>query len=92
MLLYTSPDKYVSFDSNFICCSERCSWRQKYVQEAMNEWVQSNVAGFSLSLSLQVGGHCKNIPTLEYGFLVQVSDRRSNPLHISQFFKLLPFL
>lgn len=28
-----------------------------------------------LFFSSQAGGHCKNIPTLEYGFLVQVSSR-----------------
>jgi len=30
-----------------------------------------NAAG-SPSAPAQVGGHCKNVPTLEYGFLVQV--------------------
>lgn len=37
-----------------------------------------NAAGSALALS-QVGGHCKNIPTLEYGFLVQVSPASCYP-------------
>lgn len=34
-----------------------------------------------LFFSSQAGGHCKNIPTLEYGFLVQVPDTRRPLLH-----------
>ncbi|NXA33187.1 PARP6 polymerase, partial [Eudromia elegans] len=30
------------------------------------------LVGALLRLSPQVGGHCKNVPTLEYGFLVQI--------------------
>lgn len=36
---------------------------------------KDNTAGTARAL-LQVGGHCKNVPTLEYGFLVQVSALR----------------
>lgn len=33
-----------------------------------------------LFFSSQAGGHCKNIPTLEYGFLVQVRHGHTSPL------------
>ncbi|NXJ03950.1 PARP6 polymerase, partial [Odontophorus gujanensis] len=34
-------------------------------------WERGNASGTALT-PLQVGGHCKNVPTLEYGFLVQM--------------------
>lgn len=36
-------------------------------------WGKGDNAAGSAPAPSQVGGHCKNIPTLEYGFLVQVS-------------------
>lgn len=39
-----------------------------------------------LFFSSQAGGHCKNIPTLEYGFLVQVRPVLANIVLIYQIF------